>query len=153
VPGLATILLGRFVQWHWPSGQAVSQDRVFILKRSFRRMIACHTEGRIWVLALACLLVTACSAQWARPGATAESMAADLQACEGLALEQFPVDMTSTDDSNRKDYETRCTSYGHQTSCTTRSTDTGASNQTDRNLEKRRKAVDACMVARGYKRS
>ena len=97
-----------------------------------------------------CLLVTACGKHWTKPGASSEQLAADIKACEQLAADQFPVDMSSTDSSNRKEYETRCTSHGNQTNCTTRSTDTGASYQHDRNLEERGQAVTQCLESRGY---
>lgn len=69
-----------------------------------------------------------------------------------MAAEEFPVELSSTDSSNRKDYETRCTNYGNQTNCTTRSTDTGSSYQHDRNEDKRRQAVSQCLESRGYSR-
>jgi hypothetical protein len=106
---------------------------------------------RLCLVALSfCLLVTACGKQWTRPGASSEQIAADVKACEQLAAEQFPVDMSSTDSSNRKEYETRCTNHGNQTNCTTRSSDVGASYQYDRNLEERGQAVTQCLEARGY---
>ena len=46
--------------------------------------------------------------------------------------------------------ETRCTSYGNQTNCTTRSSDTGGSYQYDRNEKDRRQAIGQCMQLRGY---
>jgi hypothetical protein len=102
------------------------------------------------VLVIPCLLATACGKQWTKPGATVEEIQADIEACELLAAEQFPVAMSSTDTSNRKEYETRCTNHGNQTNCTTRSSDTGGSYQHDRNEEERRQAASQCMVSRGY---
>ena len=101
-------------------------------------------------LVISCLLAAACGKQWTKPGATAEEIQADVEACESFAAERFPVAMTSNNTSNRKEYETRCTNYGNQTNCTTRSDDTGGSYQYDRNEEERRQAVSQCMVSRGY---
>lgn len=102
------------------------------------------------VLVIPCLFAAACAQQWTKPGATAGAVQADIEACETLAAEQYPVMMSSTDTSNRKEYETRCTNYGNQTNCTTRSSDTGGSYQHDRNEEERRQAVSQCMVSKGY---
>ena len=102
------------------------------------------------VLLIACIFATGCETQWKKPGTSGEQVNADLAACERLAADQFPVEMSSSDTSNRKEYETRCTNYGNQTNCTTRSTDTGASYQYDRNEEKRHQAISECMEARGY---
>jgi hypothetical protein len=99
-----------------------------------------------------CVCVTACGKQWTKPGATIEQVDADIKACEQLAAERFPMVMSSTDNSNRKEYETRCTSYGHQTSCTTRSNDTGGSYQYDQNQDKRRQAASQCLESKGYSR-
>jgi hypothetical protein len=106
----------------------------------------------ITVPLISCLLVAACGKPWTKPGATAEQVNADIKVCEQLAVEQYPVAMSSNDTSNRKEYETRCTSHGNQTNCNTRSRDTGGSYQYDRNEEKRRKAVSECLESRGYKR-
>lgn len=99
----------------------------------------------------ACWLLTACSNQWTKPGASSEQVRADLETCEQLAAEDFPVVMSSSDSSNRKEYETRCTNYGNQTNCTTRSSDTGGSYQFDRNQDKRHQATIDCMASKGYR--
>lgn len=106
----------------------------------------------ILLLVLACACTTACVKEWTKPGTTAEQLAADIEACEQLAAEQVPVAMSSKDSSNRKEYDTRCTSYGHQTNCTTRSSSTGGSYQYDRNEEDRRQVVSRCLESRGYSR-
>ena len=104
------------------------------------------------VILIVCLFMAACQTQWTKPGATAAEINADIENCERLAAEQFPVMMASTDTSNRKEYETRCTSHGNQTNCTTRSSDTGGSYQHDRNQEQRRQATNQCLESRGYSR-
>lgn len=102
------------------------------------------------VLLISCIFVTGCETQWKKTGTTVEQVNADIQACEQRAAEQFPVLLSSSDTSNRKEYVTRCTNYGNQTNCTTRSSDTGGSYQYDRNEEKRRQAISECMESRGY---
>lgn len=104
----------------------------------------------ILLLLGSCVSLAACLTEWTKPGATAEQLAADVEACERLAAEQVPVALSSKDTSNRKEYETRCTSHGNQTNCTTRSNDTGGSYQYDRNEEERRQVVSRCMESRGY---
>ena len=97
-----------------------------------------------------CSVLAACGNQWARPGSTQEQAKADYAACEQSAAEEFPVEMSSSDAGNRKEYETRCTNYGNQTNCTTRSSDTGASYRHDRNQEERHQATIRCMESKGY---
>ena len=111
-----------------------------------------NTPYRLALLSC-CLALAACGGHWTRPGATADQARMDEEACTQLAAEQFPVEMSSTDTSNRKDYTTRCTSHGNQTHCTARGTDTGGAYQHDRNRESRLQAVDHCMRSRGYGRS
>ena len=106
----------------------------------------------ILVILFSCLLLAACGNQWTKPGATSGQVNTDFEECERLAMEEFPVEMNSSDSTNRKEYETRCTNYGNQTNCTTRSSDTGASYQHDRNQDERRQATIECMEARGYSR-
>ena len=104
------------------------------------------------VLAVSCMILAACQGVWTKPGATTDLIDSDMEACEQSAIEQFPVEMSSADSSNRKEYQTLCTSYGNQTNCTTRSDDTGGSYQYDRNQEERQQAVNRCMESRGYQR-
>lgn len=106
----------------------------------------------ILVFLIPCLFAAACGKQWTKPGVTTDEVNADIEACEQLATKRFPVVMSSTDTSNRKEYITRCTSHGHQTNCTTRSSDTGGTYQYDQNQEDRRQAVSQCLESRGYSR-
>ncbi len=96
--------------------------------------------------------MAACAGGWTKPGASQDQLNSDIAACEQLAAEQFPVSMSSTDSSNRKEYQTRCTNYGNQTNCTTRSTDVGGSYQHDLNQDERQRAMNQCMESRGYQR-
>jgi hypothetical protein len=104
------------------------------------------------ILTISGLLVTACGPRWVKPDATTDQVRADIAACERVAEEQFPVEMSSTDTSNRKEYTTRCTNHGNQTNCSTRSSDSGGKYQHDRNKEKRQQAIGQCMRSSGYSR-
>lgn len=106
----------------------------------------------ILVFYISCFFIAACQKQWTKPGVTAEQLNADVEVCEQQAAELYPVESSSNDTSNRKEYETRCTNYGNQTNCTTRSSDTGGSYKYDRNQEERRRAVGECLESKGYSR-
>jgi len=107
---------------------------------------------RAWIVLALPLLLAACATDWSRPGATPQQLEDDLASCRQLAEQAHPVVMRAIAAGENKQFETRCTNYGNQTNCTTRSSETGSAGEYDVNEKGRREAVAQCMTERGYRR-
>jgi hypothetical protein len=103
--------------------------------------------------ALASLALAAgCAAPWNRPNTTEAQFRADLYLCQQQAAIAYRPAIVQPTPSGRTD----CTAYGNNLSCTTRpGVDTAMyANAADAHAAQAAQpgAVEACLVARGYRR-
>lgn len=86
---------------------------------------------------------------WSRPNTTEAQFYQDRSQCEYQAATAYPVVMSSTG-GYQGPAQTRCTTYGGVTNCTTTPGTSFPGVQTDMNVGARAGAFNSCMRGRGY---
>jgi uncharacterized lipoprotein len=105
-----------------------------------------------YVLIMSFLIATlaGCSMGWTRPNTTETQFNEDRYQCEQQALSMYPVTMMPSGPGYQAPALTNCTTYGAETSCTTRPGLYTPAAQSDTNAFSRALAFKSCLEARGY---